>query len=170
MAPAGKDERFGKVVVVPQGLVPALCPLLPFLAHTSRRVLSSGFLRRTLCSGAGRAIAGSKRRSMCLAVCDGGRGKGEGLHGSHEDSCGMCAVEVAGVCVCACAWLKWGTNSVTSEKDGPAWEVLSRWLALRWPSSSAPSATTCYLQNCPHGQGHHGLTLHLSPRPVACMP
>lgn len=62
---------------------------------------------------------------MSGCVCDGGRGKGERLHGSHEDHRSMCAVEVAGVCVCACAWPKWGANMVILEKGNPTWETLS---------------------------------------------
>lgn len=77
MAPAGKVERFWEVTVALRRQVPGLCPLLPFLAHTCAPArtgtgtcgLSPGLLRRSPRSCGGRATAGSKWRSACLAVC-----------------------------------------------------------------------------------------------------
>lgn len=56
----------------------------------------------------------------------------------------MCVVEVAGVCVCACAWLKWGANIIISEKGSPTWEVAG-WL-LGGLAPSLHPWLICYVQ------------------------
>lgn len=118
--------------MVPRKQVPALCPLLLFLAHTCApartrtHALSPDVLWRSPRSGVGRQSHCQEQveEHVSDCVCDGGHGKGERLYGSHEHYSSICVVDVAGVCVCTSGWLKWAANIIISE-DSPTRDIVS---------------------------------------------
>lgn len=91
-----------------------------------------------------------------------GRGKGGRPYGSREDYCSVCTVEVAGVCVCACAWPKWGANVLVFGEGQPhlGCALLTGWL-LGGLAPSLHPWPVCYIQKHPHAcsRGMAGATV-----------
>lgn len=158
--------------MAPWRQVPALCPLLPVLAQacastgtgTGTGGLSPGLLRRSPCGHVGRQSHRQEQVEEPVSGClwDGDRGRGERLYGSHEDVCGVCAVEVTG-CACVCLWVaEMGSKHQNFGEGQPCLggALLTGWL-LGGLASRLHPWLICYVQKHPHtcSEGMAGATM-----------
>lgn len=171
MAPAGKVERFlgGDGGIAEAGSCSLPSPPFPgrprwSCRHRRRHTRAFSWRPWEVTTRPWGQSHGREQAEKCPpgCLCHGGRGKGGRPYGSREDYCSVCTVEVAGVCVCACAWPKWGANVLVFGEGQPhlGGALLTGWL-LGGLAPHLHPWPVCYVRKHPHAcsRGMAGATM-----------